>query len=196
MNKDIELWKEIPGYEGYYEASSHGNVRSQMRTITPKTGSSYIIGPKAMTQTSTHDGYKTVRLSRNGISKNLRVNRLVLLAFIGCPNDGEESCHSNGDRSDNRLDNLRWGSRSANAKDRVAHGNQRNIHASHCPYGHEYAEWNMVEAAKRQGRRACVACARARAAVQNARRCKGIDLSQQFQEIADKKFKVLATANN
>lgn len=67
------------------------------------------------------DGYVRVSLMRNGRHVVL-VHRLVLETYIGpCP-DGMEACHSNGDRSDNRLSNLRWDTSVANEFDKIAHG--------------------------------------------------------------------------
>lgn len=67
-------------------------------------------------------GYLRVDLYRGGRHHWKLIHRLVLEAFIGpCP-DGMEACHNNGDRTDNRLENLRWDTRSANQKDAVRHG--------------------------------------------------------------------------
>ena len=64
-------------------------------------------------------GYMNVFLGRGN---GRRVHRLVLEAFVGpCP-EGLEACHSNGDPTDNRLENLRWGTHEDNHQDRVKHG--------------------------------------------------------------------------
>jgi HNH endonuclease len=55
----------------------------------------------------------------------LYVHRLVLLAFVGPPGDGQECCHANGDRADCRLENLRWDTRHANRADARRHGTLR-----------------------------------------------------------------------
>lgn len=70
------------------------------------------------------DGYYRVGFGR---SKHYAVHRLVLETFIGpCP-DGMEGCHNDGVRTNNHVDNLRWDSRSENAKDKVRHGTAANL---------------------------------------------------------------------
>jgi hypothetical protein len=69
------------------------------------------------------DGYIEVKLSANGRDLLTRVHTLVLLAFVGPKPDGMQACHINGNRADNRLANLRWGTAKSNIDDREAHGN-------------------------------------------------------------------------
>jgi hypothetical protein len=100
----------IPGYRGYFITKT-GNVwsgKSKGRWIKQH------ISP---------EGYRTVALIRNsGHQKTCRVHRLVLETFVSrCP-EYMEACHNNGDPSDNRLENLRWDTRSANCIDAVKHG--------------------------------------------------------------------------
>lgn len=67
-------------------------------------------------------GYKVVNFSKNNKSNTFYLHRLLLDAFIGpCP-DGCEALHANGDRLDNRLENLRWGTRAENVADALRHG--------------------------------------------------------------------------
>ena len=104
-----EIWKPIPGYEGKYEVSDQGRIRSFRRN--PK---GYLLKPGRMPE-----GHLSVSLGR----KNSQcVHKLVLLAFVGLAPDGHECCHNNGNPADNRLENLRWGTRSENIKDAVKHG--------------------------------------------------------------------------
>lgn len=117
-----EEWRSVAGFSGY-EVSSFGRVRS-WRPINgrPET---ITIDPRILAQTkSAAGGHRIVTLCngrRTGNAQRL-VHRLVLESFVGpCP-EGMECCHSNGDPSDNRLENLRWDSRRANAADRDAHG--------------------------------------------------------------------------
>jgi len=64
-----------------------------------------------------------VGLRKNGEPANLfAVHRLVLLAFVGLPEEGQEACHNNGQRGDNRLCNVRWDSHQLNNADKVKHG--------------------------------------------------------------------------
>lgn len=113
-----ETWKPIPDYEGSYEVSDQGRVRSvdrfvQVNNIRYGGYKSYRFGKVLKSGTMT-GGHQSVALCRG----NSRcVHELVLLAFDRKPNQGEECRHLNGDPSDNRLANLRWGTRSENIRD-------------------------------------------------------------------------------
>jgi hypothetical protein len=105
----METWKPIPSYEGQYDVSDKGNVRSYRRSGVPK-----ILKPGRMTA-----GYLSVALGRG----NSRcVHELVLIAFVGEKPHKYECRHLNGNPADNRLENLAWGTRSENIKDKTAHG--------------------------------------------------------------------------
>ena len=70
-------------------------------------------------------GYRVVDMQAGKKWHRVRVHRAVLMAFRGLPPEGRElGCHGDGDRSNNRLDNLRWDSPRGNASDKVAHGTQ------------------------------------------------------------------------
>ena len=102
-----EVWKAIPGYEGRYEVSDQGRVRSIN---------------KLLVLSSVSGGYKGVSLGKNN---SKLVHRLVALAFIGAPPAGKRLVlHGNGDRVDNRLTNLRYGDHNDNAADAKLHGTQ------------------------------------------------------------------------
>jgi len=108
-----EIWKDIPGYEGYYQVSDMGNVKSVARKSLNKKGiliqrtNGKKINPK------NDHGYKSVTISKNGKSKTYMVHRLVLLTFNGM---SELECnHINGIKSDNQLSNLEYCTRKENA---------------------------------------------------------------------------------
>jgi len=114
-----EIWKTIPGFNGMYDVSNLGRVRSYANA---RWGRREV--PLLMTQTPTLYGYRTVRLrSENGKSRNFFVHRLVLEAFVGpCP-EGMECCHGPGGPADNRLENVTWGTKFKNhGEDRVRDG--------------------------------------------------------------------------
>jgi len=109
-----ETWKPIPDYP-LYEASDLGRIRSWNQA----SGRSK---PRIM-KTPTHPktGYSYVCICNKNGTRQFTVHRLILLAFVGpCP-DGLQSCHYNGNRTDNRIDNLRWDSRKNNAIDKHRH---------------------------------------------------------------------------
>jgi len=108
-----EIWKPIPGFSRY-EASDRGRVRS-LWTQRGKRKKPCLIGLNPVSH-----GYHLVGLRKNGRTYNTGVHRLVLLVFKGpCP-DGMECSHLDDDRSNNRLKNLKWGTRSENQQMRVA----------------------------------------------------------------------------
>lgn len=117
----------VPGFDGY-RVEADGSVWS-CRTRT-KRGAGNGRGCAPGTGTSWHrvkatpvgKGYLRVTLRRDGESINELVHRLVLLAFVGpCP-DGMEGCHKDGNRANNRRDNLRWDTPESNWTDRLQHG--------------------------------------------------------------------------
>ena len=104
-----EVWKDIPGYEGRYQVSDQGRVRSFV-----KSSHGVILRPGRMS-----GGHMSVALGRGN---SQCVHKLVLLTFIGSAPEKHECRHLNGVPSDNRLENLRWGTRSENIKDDFLHG--------------------------------------------------------------------------
>ena len=107
MPEQEELWKNIKGYEGRYQVSNQGRVRSLNRIITNCRGRKQIVKEKILKPENVFDGYERVCLFRNGKRKHYRVATLVYEAFNGSIPEGLEIDHINGIRTDNHLDNLR-----------------------------------------------------------------------------------------
>ena len=100
-----EIWKDIPGFEGHYQASTLGRIKSLDRKDT--LGRS--LKGRIMKQGETRGKYLTVGLSKNEVRKTYRVNRLILMTFCPCENmEILEANHKNENRQDNRLENLNW----------------------------------------------------------------------------------------
>lgn len=104
--KAAERWSPIPGLPGY-EASTLGRILSPYGVV--------------LALSSDQDGYQRVWIR----GRTRKVHQLVLLAFVGEPRAAQEVLHRNHKRSDNRLSNLRYGSRSANARQRESRKRQR-----------------------------------------------------------------------
>lgn len=158
-----EIWKPIPGYEGYYEVSDQGRVRSVDRIINgEKWGTIYSrsFRGRVLLQGSDRYGYSKACLSKDGVTWNAGVHRLVLMAFVGpCPG-GMEACHNNGDPTDNRLVNLRYDTKSENRRDIISHGNDFHQLKERCPRGHLLAVPNLDRSLMKRGWRRCLSCKR------------------------------------
>lgn len=100
-----EQWKAVVGYEGYYEISNLGQVRSVDRKVKWNGTLRAIRGRRAK-MLETQDGYKKVRLCKDGIRKEYFIHRLVYEAFIGKIDADKEINHKDFDRSNNSVDNL------------------------------------------------------------------------------------------
>ena len=110
----MEQWKDIEGYEGLYQVSSEGRVRSLPRTIVYSDGQIHYYDGCVLKQTDDKDGYKLVHLCSGGIRRNGKVHRLVAQAFIPNPNSLPEVNHKNEDKTLNTVENLEWCDKSHN----------------------------------------------------------------------------------
>lgn len=122
----MEVWREVPGYDGWYECSDQGRVRSWRTPGNNGSGEQPRADqPRILKQAHTRGDYLFVGLSDSGSVWQVRVNRLVLLTFAGEPDDPSmQACHRDGDRQNNSLDNLYWGTAEENCSDKVRHGTQ------------------------------------------------------------------------
>lgn len=138
-----EQWRDIPGYEGYYQVSNNGRVRSLDRTYIDRYGRQQKFRGKLRAQRKRPDGYKAVTLysAKSGSSTKF-VHRLVLEAFVGpCP-EGMEACHWDDVKGNNHLSNLRWDSFSNNQNDMLRNGNNFHANKDKCIRGHEFTPEN------------------------------------------------------
>ena len=112
-----EIWKEIKEFEGYYEVSNLGHVRSVDRITTRHKGSKEwqaVLKGKNIKPHIRHDGYPFVDLYKKHKRYGIVVHRLVAMAFVPNPNNRSEVDHINTIRTDSRACNLRWVNRSEN----------------------------------------------------------------------------------
>lgn len=117
-----ENWKAVVGYEGLYEVSNHGRVKSMARFVRCHKDSRRRIRERILTPYSGRLGRCLVTLCDKLTNRRTRrVHRLVLEAFIGpCPK-GMECCHADGNPANNRLENLRWDIHQSNIDDKKVH---------------------------------------------------------------------------
>lgn len=106
----------VVGYEGLYAVTDGGRLFSYVKNWNTPSGA------RPMQLKLHKQGYREIGLTKNGQQTYHLVHRLVLEAFDRPGRDGEVCCHANGDPSDNRIENLRWDSQSANWHDAKAHG--------------------------------------------------------------------------
>jgi hypothetical protein len=118
----IEIWRDIKDYEGLYQVSNLGRVKSLKRTRINKGGSTSIVKETILTPLKTDRGYLQVRLYKDGKNKLLRIARLVAEAFIPNPDNLPTVDHINRIRTDNRVENLRWATMDLQVKNRDTEG--------------------------------------------------------------------------
>jgi hypothetical protein len=117
MSECTERWLPVPGYEGFYDASSLGRIRS-IRHMTSRGWR----GGQILKQFTDSDGYYRVNLSRLGVVRSIPVHILVLLAFAGPPGPGQEARHGPAGKLVNAITNLSWGTKLEQAEDKRRDG--------------------------------------------------------------------------
>lgn len=110
-----EVWKDIPGYEGLYQVSNIGNVKSLSRIVRANTCGVRTIPEKVLTPCKGSTGYLIVVLCKNGKHKSINIHRLVAISFIPNPDNLKEVNHRNEIKTDNMVSNLEWCDRKYNA---------------------------------------------------------------------------------
>lgn len=101
-------WKEIEGYEGYYEVNNTGEIRSVERMIIDVNGKQYHRKSQVLRKQISKDGYYKVVLNKDGKSKTFLLHRLVAQAFIPNPDKLPQINHKDENRLNNNIENLEW----------------------------------------------------------------------------------------
>lgn len=143
-----EEWRPVAGYEGLYEVSDLGRIRSVKNEKTKHRG-------LVLSQAHNRGRYRQVTLKKGGHGRTLMVHQVVAHAFLGEQKPGLEVRHLNGDKEDNGVANLAYGTKSENMKDMVRHGTHR-FGKSHCIHGHEFTPDNIY--LTKAGYRVCKKC--------------------------------------
>lgn len=115
----MEIWKDVIGYEGYYQVSNLGNVKrvGSFRGVNKAYLNDYYLKPK-----DNGKGYYRIKLTVNNKSKRVMLHRIIAEAFIENPNNYPFINHINSNRKDNRIENLEWCTQSQNCLHSVKMG--------------------------------------------------------------------------
>jgi hypothetical protein len=183
----MEEWRDVVGYEGLYQVSSLGKVRSLSHFTIDTLGRKRFYPGKILQSQDPGDGHAVVNLCQQGRQKTWYVHVLSLTAFVGpCP-PNKEGCHNNGDGFDNDITNLRWDTHSANMRDALTHGTNVQHNRLACPREHLLKLPNLIKSTwEKEGRRGCLACSRARANEQTAKR---LGWPFNFKDAADRHYR-------
>lgn len=108
-NLENEIWVDVKGYEGYYEISNFGNIRSLNRyQFCKKNNSNSLIKGRLLKLSINKYGYYKTTICKESKRSQVLIHRLVLLSFLNEHNTKKIVNHINGNRLDNRLKNLEW----------------------------------------------------------------------------------------
>lgn len=158
-----EEWRPVVGFEGLYEVSNAGQVRSLPKRVRCRGNGYRVRAGRILRQTKHKFGYGVLGLWKDDQQFTLSVHVIVLTAFRGPRPPRMVGCHNDGDPSNNRIDNLRWDTQASNIADSLKHGRNHGRNKTHCPRRHEYTESNTIT--DTNGWRKCRICANERKAI-------------------------------
>ena len=118
----FEIWLPIRGYEGLYEVSHLGRVRSVNREMIDSNGFKRTYKGRFLSLSAGANGYENIRLSRDGVGKNHSVHRLVAEAFVANPEGKAQVNHKDRNPLNNDFTNLEWVTHQENADHAVETG--------------------------------------------------------------------------
>jgi len=195
---EIEQWRDVVGYEGLYEVSNIGNVRSLDREVRNPTGGGMRLRKGRLLRHSYHKhGYPRVSLYDEGIKTTVDIHRLVAEAFIDNPDNHPFVLHNDDNPKNNSVDNLRWGNCSDNGHDAVRNGRHHCANKTHCSRNHPLEYPNLVVGHSRKGTRGCLACNRALSHARLLAAKRGYEYSAaELQQLADQKYAEISAAQS
>lgn len=166
-----EEWRPAIGYEGSYEVSSLGRVKSVDRVIEyiDRRGASCrsFRAGRVLKPGRVRNAHLYVNL---GKGNSQYVHTLVAAAFLGERPEGLEVCHNDGDATNNCVNNLRYDTHAGNYADMFRHGTHPQARKTHCKNGHEFSAEDTSYRIRKDGwhQRVCLICKREQAALLRA----------------------------
>lgn len=122
-----EVWVPVLGYEGYYDVSTKGRVRSRDRLRTSTLGNPYKLKGRLLKICLNGRGRPVVRLYKDGLGKTITLHRIMAIAFFGEPNESEMQVnHIDGNKVNNNLNKLEWVTASENVRHAFENGLNSN----------------------------------------------------------------------
>ena len=106
--ENIEIWKDVENYEGLYQVSNLGRIKSLERDVYCQNGIVHRIKEKILVPGLNNKGYQYVGLSKNGKRKDMTIHRLVAMAFIPNPENKSQINHRDEVKNNNVVENLEW----------------------------------------------------------------------------------------
>ncbi len=123
MRDSLGVWKDIPGYEGYYQVSTGGRVKSVDREVIGIDGKTYKYRGKVLKQRLNHKGYPDVNLSKDRNYKTITTHILVAKTFINNPENKPQVNHIDADKTNNNVNNLEW----VTNKENMIHASKKGL---------------------------------------------------------------------
>lgn len=131
----MEEWKDIQGYEGLYQCSSFGNIRSLDRYVYEKTGKKQFRKGKIIIPRLNKNGYMQLALNKDGKRKMVYIHIITAKTFLNNPNNYETVNHIDGNKNNNKSNNLEWCSFSDNNKHAYTKLHRKKSTAGGSPIG-------------------------------------------------------------
>jgi hypothetical protein len=138
----LEFWEDIKGFEGLYEISSLGRLKSLRREVLVR-GVKTVRKEKILNGTISLDKYCEMKLYKNGKKYCFRLARLVALHFLENPNNYQTVDHINRNRSDDRVENLRWANYQMQAQNSSWVENAKHFSVNYCKNIHTPSKWRV-----------------------------------------------------
>lgn len=158
----VEIWKDIKGFEGSYQVSSEGRVKSLRRRTPVHSGKgARWIPERELKPIIQNNGYLRVSLYDQESKPHAGfIHRMVAEAFLPNPGSLPVVRHLDDQKRNNRVENLAWGTYQDNTDDMFRNGGNHQASKTHCPQGHPYSGENLMMTVSSTGRlqRRCAAC--------------------------------------